>query len=378
MSVVINQRKKSEMSSLPSASKVELSASASSSSDEVMSLEEIIMGLKTMETMDLIKTMKLAANEIEKRLKTAPSKVKKEKKAGSMPKGVVPKQLRKPRAWVEFVLEHGRMNGWEEFTVQQSNKDTKEVEIIEMEGSMEHNGGFVFVGSVTEKCPDGRGLLHKDAMSLSRHYWTPKTNSGTRPELYAEFEDGYEEDEVDEEMEMKKEEKKRDEEEKKLQKGRELAEKKAKKMMEEQAKKAPIKVSALKESKGISKVEKEEKEEKVEKVEKEEKVAEAEKVVEASKVEREIAPSVLLSVITPTKSMESKVPAAPLKAKRIVKKVPEWSCPDDGDIHDWEYKGKVYSRTYNNYVWEQDGKFMGVYNAKEDVFDTSVEDPLKE
>jgi hypothetical protein len=160
-----------------------------------MNLQEILTALPKLNKADICDIMRTGIALIAKGEKAG---VVKEKKVGSMPKGVVPKQLMKPRAWVDFTLKHAQENGWEAYNVTQTKKDKvtgeKKETIVEMPGSIEHNGVHVFEGTVTEKTPEGRTMIHKDAMSLSKQRWTPKTQTGTHPELYAEFEESYVED----------------------------------------------------------------------------------------------------------------------------------------------------------------------------------------
>ena len=160
-------------------------------------MESMIASLKGLEVVELFKVIKHAVSEAEKRAKSAGKMSTKAKsaaaggstkKAGSMPKGQVPPQLRKPRAWVEFVLKHALENGWESFTVFQTRKDKKTgekvEEEIEMPGSVLHEGTHIYEDSITEKQPAGKQLIQKDAMSLSKHYWAPKAKTGAKPELY--------------------------------------------------------------------------------------------------------------------------------------------------------------------------------------------------
>jgi hypothetical protein len=167
-------------------------------------MDALVATLKTLEAADLFKVMKQALAEAEKRTKGSVPKGKAAttaKKAGSMPKGVVPPQLKKPRAWVDFTHAHALENGWESFTVYQSKKNKvtgeKEDEEIEMPASVLHDGAHVYDGSVTEKNPTGKQLIHKYAMSLSKQRWAPKDKSGTHEELYAEFLESYVEDVVE-------------------------------------------------------------------------------------------------------------------------------------------------------------------------------------
>ena len=79
---------------------------------EPMELESVVASLKSLDTADLFKVMKQALSEEEKRAKGTATRGKAvaAKKTGSMPKGVVPPQLRKPRMWVEFTLKHALLS----------------------------------------------------------------------------------------------------------------------------------------------------------------------------------------------------------------------------------------------------------------------------
>jgi hypothetical protein len=152
--------------------------------------------VSSLEVSELFKLIKAATNEAEKKSKTtgkvAGDTAATRKKSGSMPKGAVPPQLKKPRAWVEFTLKHALENGWEAFTVLQKKKvkgegglDVSLEEQIEMPGSILHNGAYIYEDSVNEKTPEGRQIIHKEAMSLSKQ----RKESGHA--TYAEFEAQY-------------------------------------------------------------------------------------------------------------------------------------------------------------------------------------------
>jgi hypothetical protein len=164
-------------------------------------MDVVLATLKSLDASDLFKVLKTVVAEAEKKAKSdAKSSGASGKKKGSAPKGVVPNQLRKPRAWVEFTLQHALVNGWESFTVRQTKKDKvsgeKVEEEIEMPGSVLHDGAHVYEDSVNEKNPAGKQLIHKDAMSLSKQRWAPKEKKGSHPELYEEFEGSYVEEAV--------------------------------------------------------------------------------------------------------------------------------------------------------------------------------------
>jgi len=168
--------------------------------NKMASMEDIISSIKTLDSSELFKLLKVAINEAEKKSKESIKVISKSvsvKKTGSMPKGQVPQQLKKPRAWVEFTLKNALENGWESFTILQKKKD-KEANIIteeqiEMPSSMIHNGTHIYKDSITDVHPSGRQIIHKEAMSLSKQ----RKESG-HPS-YKEFESSYVDDRTDNE-----------------------------------------------------------------------------------------------------------------------------------------------------------------------------------
>ena len=313
-----------------------------------------------------------------------------------MPKGVVPPQLRKPRAWVDFTLQHALQNGWETFTVFQTKKDKesgeKVEEEIEMPGSILHDGAYVYEGSVTDKTPAGKQLIHKDAMSLSKQRWAPKEKKGTHPELYEEFEASYVEEAVEvaddasetsstkkvvvrktaaekaAEAEAKKAEKEAEKAEKKAAKEAEKAEKKAEKEAEKAAKKAE------KEAEKAAK--KAEKEAAKKPASKAPVPAAAVKKTTATPVKAAAAPVKATATATPVKAPVKKAAVAAPKKE-------EWTCPADGMVHPWPYKGKQYLRNSDGEVWLRGadggcGEWQGVYLPAEDRIDDSVPEPVFE
>jgi len=173
-----------------------------------LDLAAILSAVKDMAPADLFKVMKAATAEAEKKAKDSMKSVKKEKKkrVSSMPKGVVPPQLVKPRAWMDFVKARATKTGWESFTIHTTKKDKttgeKVEEDVEMPGSILHEGVHVFEDSVSEAHPKGKTLSHSDVMSLSKTWWTPKTSEGTHEELYREFEAQQQKQPQDDEFEV--------------------------------------------------------------------------------------------------------------------------------------------------------------------------------
>lgn len=340
-----------------------------------------------------------------------PEKEKKEKKTGSQPKGKVPKQLLKPRAWVEFTLAHALENGWEEFVIHQSKKDKETGEVVEEEivmpaSELNDDGCWVYEGTIgSAKYLSGRQMIQKEAMSLSKQRWAPKTKTGTHEELYEEFDAQYEEPEDDDEgksvktessskvvkrmtiaekeaeQARKKEEKEAEKEAKKLEKEAEKEAKKAAKEAEKAVKaaeksttpkksassaKTPIPAGKAKEVLAAKMAEA--------------KAAKSAKSVASEEPEEEEEEEVVKPKMVPSKAAAKPVPA-PVSAKRpaVVKK-DIWTCEDDGQLHPWTFGGKKYLRMFSGEVYEAGedggcGEWAGMWDAKKQKIDDSVAEP---
>ena len=372
------------MIDIPSASDVQAPQEVETVGVVGAPLEAVLAALKGLEGAELFKVMKQALAEAEKRSKVASAPKKgPAKKAGSMPKGVVPPQLRKPRAWVDFTLKHALEHGWEAFTVYQTKKDKitgeKVEEEIEMPASELHEGAHVYKDSVDEKHPAGKQLIHKDAMSLSKQHWAPKAAAGTHHALYKEFEASYVE-EVPSAESSSDDEKKVIVRKTAAEKAAEAEAKKAEKEAEKEAKKAEK--EAEKEAK---KLEKEaEKEAKKAEKEAEKEAKKTVKAVPAAAVKKAtvVAAAKPVAVAAP-KTVVSKSVVKPAAAAKPVAKKEEWTCPQDGMVHPWPYKGKQYLRNSDNEVWLKGedggcGEWQGIFKPTEDLIDDSVAEPVFE
>ena len=184
------------IASLPIASAV----AAPSAPSAPLTVDEILEQLKGRSAAELFKVLKAVAALAEKTSKVATSSkkgaaLKKAAKGSDVPlspeeaekaakRGA---QLDKPRAWVTFVGEHARDNGWPAFPAKVTATDkltkVKTESIVEMPESEKRGDAHVF--------PDGKAFNHKHAMSLSKAYWVAKAKEGVRQDLYAEFEAQY-------------------------------------------------------------------------------------------------------------------------------------------------------------------------------------------
>lgn len=180
------------MSSIPTASTIQ----SKTETEEVpqVELSTVLNSLKGYSLSDLFKVLKAATAESEKKSKEElKNKGKKAPRKSSAEKGVMPPHLMKPSAWFNYVLAYARKHGWESYTVQQTRKDKttgeKVTEEVVMPGSALHNGEYIFKDSISEKEPNGRKFIQKDAMSLSKVWWSK--GAGIHEDRYREFETQY-------------------------------------------------------------------------------------------------------------------------------------------------------------------------------------------
>lgn len=363
---------------------------ASDSETTMITMEEVISSLKAFEAADLFKFIKAATSEAEKKSKTSAKRGGSgdtgvsRKKAGSMPKGAIPPQLKKPRAWVEFTLKHALENGWEAFTVVQKKKDkdtnTITEEQIEMPASILHNGAYIYEDSVTDKTPDGRQIIHKEAMSLSKQ----RKESGHA--TYAEFEASYVDESSDDDKSVAS-----STSSKKIVVKKTAAEKEAEAAAKKEAKEAEkAAAKAAKEAaKAAAKAIKE--------AEKAAKKAEKEADKAATKAEKEAAKKPVVKAPVPAAAVKKTVEkaATPVKAepapveakpvavpkKKAAPKVEE--IPNDGMVHPCTIRGKKYLRNFEGETWTVGadggvGEWAGMYDAKADKLDTTAAEPVFE
>ena len=341
-------------------------------------IEQLTQQFKEMDVADLFKALKAG-------LTVAQSKATSKKaKAGSMPKGACPPQLKLNNAWVAHVKDFVNQNGWEAFSVPttMTDKETgvKTVVVEELPASILHDGAYIFEGSVTEKTPQGVQVSHKHAMTLSKQWKEGKTTA----HLYEAFVEAFDPEESDVESVASTE--------SVTVVRTTMAEKIAAKAAKEAA------AAAAKEAKEAEKAEA--------KRVKEAKEAAAAEVKAQKALEAEAAKAEKLRAAAEAESLKAaKVPKAaivkaapkaasasvPVKAKAativkaVVKAAPvaavkAWSCEDDGNAHSWPYNGKIYARNFTNDVWECDAAgnvttWAGAYLPAEDRIDETVEEP---
>jgi len=328
--------------------------------ENVMTLEKIQVFMKTMKPTDLVAIMNSAFSILAKQAKAMEKvETQAEKKKSARKNPNQGKQLKKPRAWVNYVHKYAVENGWESFIVE------KDGEEIVMPGSMEHNGEHVFEDSITEKKPDGQKLILKDAMSLSKVY------RNSKPELYAEFEGQYEESESEEVVEKAEKPKtvvRKTAAEKEAEKAAKLAEKEA----EKAAKKAE------KEAEKEAKLAEKEAEKAAKLAEKEAKKSTPKSSPKSAAVVPKAAVAVKeVPVASKAATAATSMDTPKLKPKKVTE---EWVAPPAGKCAPFTFKGKKYIRSSDDEMWTQGadggaGDWVGMFDPKTNKIDTSVADP---
>ena len=361
------------MASIPTASEIEMDNVEVEIQEESVDLDSLVKSVKALSPSDWIKLIKSSATEMEKKLKSfTGSKSGRTKKSGSAPKGETPKQLRKTHAWVKFTLQYALKNGWPSFSVE--NKKTKEV--VEMPASIFHDGAYVYEDSVTDETPNGKQIIHKDAMSLSKHY---KLN---QPEVYHEFEQLFEQEQDDQPSESDE---KTESEQPVVKKT--ASQKAAERKAVSEAKKAQA-AAAKAQAAAEKKAEKER--EKADKAKNSPKkaVKSPVKAATVSSSSSSSSSSTPLPTIADTPSSAPKKITAPKKAVKAptAETEPAWECPADDGVYPWTWKtggGKEYFRNHDNEVWEKGadgglGKWTGIYDPTTNKMDTDAPEPVFE
>lgn len=376
-----------------------LAASSTSMTEETRPIEEIIQEICGLPTDLLGRISKQAVDEMGRRAKMSTKSKKAPKKTGSMPKGRVPDQLRKPREWVNHVKADAIANGWPSYTMHQArkNKETgeKEEEEIEMPASEQNaEGVHVFEGSITEQTPKGRAFTHKDAMSLSAVYWKVKTAVGTRHDLYEAFDASYQEDDTVSQasdssekvvVRMTAAEKETQKAEKAAEKEREKERKKKEKLDEkERLKQEKATAASGKQAAKSTPVKKV--------VKKSASAATSSTTASAAEIDADsisLSPVAASAAASSSSSSSAEIPAAtPVKTTTVKPAKPaapkkakkeEWTCKDDGMVHSWEEDGVKYLRNFAGQVWLDDegqlGEWAGQWNKEKKFLDTDAPAP---
>jgi hypothetical protein len=305
----------------------------------IQSITEQFKGLSAEELLTIIAAATAEAKKAVKVVAKAPKEAKEKK--GSMPKGMNPPQLDKPRKWVEFVLKRSNEVGWPAINV----KDTET-----LPASVERDGKFVFEAT-------GKPLNNKQAMSLSKQYWSRKEAVGTNKELYDEFDAQYVPPAP-------------------------AAPKEVDSDAESEASEASVE-SAPKEKKE-KKAKKTEEEKEAEKVAKKEAAAlKKAQEKEAKKAEKEAKKAAPKEPEAPKAAASPAAKPVAMKLKKAAPKVEELPFDIEADemVHEWVFQGKKVYVNSDGEMWERSdadeaGPWMGKYDPATKVLDKDASEPL--
>ena len=320
-----------------------------------------------MSATDILKQMKEMMKVLEKKTKTAETRLskleaKEEKRAASKPeKGVLPKKLDATHSWVNFVHAHMIEHGWEGFIhKERCGKGMAEIAMPESESvlSVGADGAPVSVRVFKGVEPYSQPNL-SHAMNVSAKYKTEK------PELYAEWQASYVAPAAEEPAATAA-----------------VAAKPAPVAMT-LAEKLAMKEKAAAEKKAAADAKKAERAAK--KAEKEAEAAAAKAVRAAAKpskgpkaaVLRALVPAAAKPALLAAVSKPATPVAAVSKPASPVAVKPIWvPLADDTDVAKWVVNGVTYLRNNSNYLYECiDGDFgepVGQYHPEDDTIDTSV------
>jgi hypothetical protein len=310
----------------------------------IQNITESFKGLSVEELLTIIAVATAEAKKSAKAVSKAPKEAKEKK--GSMPKGSVPPQLVKPRAWVNFTLDHANSFGWESF---------------EVKGQTEPMAASVLVDGKPVFEATGKPMNNKQAMSLSKVRWDRKAGKGTREDLYKEFEASHVEVEA--------------------------APKAAGTAPEEPAAPAESASAAC----SVAEVELAPPTVKKSALDKNrEKLAEKEAAAlkkaaekEAEKLRKEAEKLAAKEAAAAAKKAEKQpAPKAKKAAEKAVEKevVPAFEHENDGFAHPWDFKGKAFLRDFAGNMWlrtadGENGGWAGKFDPATNSIDTEAEEP---
>ena len=307
----------------------------------IQNITEQFKGLSVEELLAIIAAATAEAKKSAKIVSKAPKEAKEKK--GSMPKGEVPPQLIKPRAWVNFTLSHANNFGWESF---------------EVKGQTEPMAASVLVDGKPVFEATGKPMNNKQAMSLSKVRWDRKAGKGTREDLYTEFE---------------------------AQPEWLVAAAAPKEVVEVSASACSVsEVEVEVEAPKAKKAAAPKKTEEEKKAEKEAASLKKAQEKEAEKLRKE-AEKLAAKEAAAAEKLAAKAAAAPKgkkAAEKVVEKeaVPAFDHEDDGFAHPWDFKGKAFLRDYEGNMWlrtadGENGGWAGKFDRATNSIDTEAEEP---
>lgn len=352
-----------------------------------VAVEFVLASLNGMSASEMMKIVKAVTSQLDKKIKSEEkklAKVSQKASKGNPRKGYRPPQLRKNVAWVEFVLKDALKNGWPEFKVPDGDDE------ITMPQSVDSDGAWIYEDSITDETPEGRQIIRKEAMSLSKMYKTSRTD------LWQAFEAEFAQIPVPDD-----EKKSVEPVEEKPKRVLTLAEKEAERARlkaEKEAKAAADKAAAKVEKQRLKDELKAKQDAIKAKAKADALAAKAALSVPKKAVKKSTTPvkadnvTVDLAASASSSSSSSSTKSTPLPTVAVMPKltlkkkvtpaasaVPEWSCPNDDGVYPWSFKGRNYLRNFQNEVWLSNngslGEWVGVYSPETKSIDSSVPEP---
>ena len=344
---------------IPSASAVS-AVSAVVVAEHVIPMDALLDQLKNLSSAELFKVQKALTAQLEKSVKSGAAKPVKAaalKKAGAN-NG---KQLEKPRKWVEYVRKHALQNGWESFEISQKKKkatgETIE-ETLHMPASECIDGVYYYKGLV-DKTGKPKTIIPREAMTLSKVYWSNKDQVGRHPELYEEFATQYV-SAADSESESI----------------HSSIGSSVESSVESEDDDVPVAAAATAAPKKGRAPKKTESQKVADKAAKEATKAAA-KALKAAAPKKATKAAAAAAAADNDEKEEPAAAVPKTKKKPVAKKAAkEWTCEDDGEFHSWKHDGVDYLRNFAGHVFKasENGEvdpedWMGVWNTETLSFD---------
>ena len=350
---------------IPSASAVS-AVSAVVVAEHVIPMDALVAQFKNLSVAELFKVSKAVIAQLEKSTKNSASKAKASKAAKPKKLGANNgAQLVKPRKWVEFVLKHAKQEGWEAFETftKKKDKSTGEttVEVVQMPASVCIDGVYYYDGS-SDKNGKPKTMIPRDAMTLSKLYWSNKTQTGLRQDLYEAFEAQYDSIaalEIDSSLESAVE-------------SAVESDGEAESVVSSAATAASAAAaSAASDASDTAKKPRAKRTESQKAATTATKAKNREAAAASASDADEKEEAVVSTPVKAAKKTKKSDPDAPKKAKAAPKKAKkgEWSCEDDGDFHPWTHEGANYLRNFKGHIFKasengevEETDWVGVWN----------------
>ena len=353
---------------IPSASAVS-AVSAVVVAEHVIPMDALVAQFKNLSVAELFKVSKAVIAQLEKSTKNSASKAKASKAAKPKKLGANNgAQLVKPRKWVEFVLKHAKQEGWEAFETftKKKDKSTGEttVEVVQMPASVCIDGVYYYDGS-SDKNGKPKTMIPRDAMSLSKLYWSNKTQTGLRQDLYEAFEAQYDSIaalEIDSSLESAVE--------SAVESDGEAESVVASAATAASAASASA-ASAASDASDTAKKPRAKRTESQKAATTATKAKNREAAAASASDADEKEEAVVSTPVKAAKKTKKSDHDAPKKAKAAPKKAKkgEWSCEDDGEFHPWVHEGANYLRNFKGHIFRasengevEETDWVGVWN----------------